>query len=217
LDWANLASNPPLAITTRLFLIGCTLDVSAMSLTSDGGFVSNYIVATGNFVTNTGGATLSVLNGSGAFVYEAANLVGSDVIWLANGPSNASLGTRNGKVGTFTQSGGGTLNLMTGSYAEGILENSTVVVTITDANAFTLTENLLEGLEFTLILVNNAGGATGTITYSTTYFAGFSSIAGTAPPTSIAAVGTLISVRLRGFTGPDGLRYYPVGGSYAGT
>lgn len=217
LDWANLDSNPPLASTYRLFLVGCTLDVTAMSVNSDGGFVSDYVVAVGNFVTNTGGATIDIINGSGAAIYESGNVVGSGVTWIGNGPSSASLGTRVGRTGHLTQTGGGTLNLMNEDYAEGILNNSVVVVTITDNTAFSLTANVLEGLEFDLALENAVGGASGTITYDTNYFAGTTSVAGTAPPTSIAADGTVITVKFRGFDGPDGLRYYPVGGSYAGT
>lgn len=217
LDWANLDSNPPLSRTYRLFLVGCTLDVTAMSVNSSSGFVSDYMVAVGNFVTNTGGATLTVLSGSGATVYEAGNYVGADVTWLANGPSAASLATRVGKTGHLTQSGGGTLNLMTEDYGQGILNNSVVVVNITDNTAFSLTANVLDGLEFDLVLRNSVAGATGTITYDTTYFAGQTATNGTAPPVSMAAQGTFISIKFRGFTGPDGLRYYPIGGSYGGT
>lgn len=217
LDYANLDSNPPLALTTRLFLVGCFFDVTGMGTSASTGFSSNYIVAVGNFVTNTGGGSLVLLSGSGAVVYESANVVGADVTWLSNGPSAASLGTRIGKAGALTQSGGGTLNLMTNDYAQGILNNSVVVVNITDNTAFSLTADVLDGLEFDLVLRNSVAGATGTITYNTSYFAGTTSVTGTAPPTSMAAQGTFISIKFRGFTGPDGLRYYPIGGSYAGT
>lgn len=219
------ASAVRLFVAHQMVCNGCSFDISAAAagssvrlLGSESSGTGKTIAASGNEVTETGGASAVFIDGNGgADIAESANRVPSSVALITNftGGGESSLGSRKNR--TYEVSHGSTSNL---DLSDAGLSAEVIHVTITSNDNFTIvppSPTNIKGLELELHLENQAGGATGTITYSASGFAGLTSVTGTAPPTSIAANGTIVSARFRALDGPDGTRWYPVGGAYAGT
>jgi hypothetical protein len=199
---------------------GCYFDISEVASGTVrilGANTSGKIIAVGNEVTTTSGTAALIYGNGGAVVVEHGNHVpaGIDIVNTFTGGGLSSLASRLGRI--YEASHGSTSALDLSSI---ILNYEFVYITVTNNSSFNISAGAatsLKGLAFTLFLVNDAGGASGTFTYLNTSFAGTSSVAGTAPPTSIAAVGTIVGERWVAANGPDGERFYPACSAYAGT
>jgi len=201
---------------------GCYFDVtapaaSAQTISILGGSTSGRVVAIGNYVTGASEDVALISGNGGVVIVEHGNYCPASVnlVKTFTGGGLSSLGSRLGRVYTVSHGSVSDLDL-----SQVILDYEFVVVTVTSNASFSIGTGGATGkagLAFTLIIINNAGGASGTFTYAVASFAGTTSVTGTAPPTSIAAVGTYLSTRYLAMNGPDGERFYPVGGSYAGT
>ncbi len=204
-----------------LQVTGCYFDIasaaaSAFTIRMLTATTGGKVVAVGNDVTAASDDAVFIYGNGGITIVEHGNHMPSSVLIVSTftGGGVSSLGSRLGRIYEANQSTA-TLDL-----DNIILNYEFIHITITNNTAFSIGTGGatgMKGLAFTLLLENQAGGATGTITYGAASFAGATSVTGTAPPTSIAAVGTIVSERWVATDGPDGERFYPVGGAYAGT
>lgn len=191
----------------------CLVDLSAA--TSAGGTSmrimqspAGSLFAGGCTFTAPAGGTAQVFHAaSGVDVREAPNIYGAGVeIMVPTTVQSSAVASRADRMSEVTQSGGGTLTLQTHNYG-------CFFVSLADALAFNLSAAAgTPGQQFDLIMHNPTGSSSGTITYVTSAFGGFSSVsgAGEGPAVSVST-GRFASCRFRWSNGPDGYRWYPVG------
>jgi Pectate lyase superfamily protein len=217
----DYAGASPMFEALHLQAISNYFNIAADTVSSDailGLNAAGTLIAIGNRVGATSGNIAFITGNGGAVVQEAGNLVNSTANWYLSVSAmgaGTSLAGRKNRSAVVSQSGGGTLDIGTE-----VGECDTILVTITDGTAFSIqaASALFEGQEFDLMLENDAGGATGAITWITTSFAGLNAVSSSlVPPTSLASVGDMVTIHWRAFTGPDGLRFYPVGSTLVAT
>lgn len=119
--------------------------------------------------------------------------------------------TREGRHQALSQSGGGSLSLDTSNY-------SRFTVTIEDATSFTIAPAAGQvGMTFDLILYNNAGTNSGTISYENTLVGGFGTVGTGAAPSSVMSNQRYETMRFMWANATDGARWYLMGSALGNT